>query len=43
MIFLFRGKTVYIGTTDTKYEKGKDKIEILKRGKYLVDSIKKFF
>ena len=45
MIFAIpRGKTVYIGTTDTKYEKGKDKIEILKKEvKYLVDSINNSF
>ena len=41
MIFAIpRGKTVYVGTTDSKYEPGINNIRVLKREvKYLIDSI----
>ncbi len=45
MIFAIpRDKTVYIGTTDTKFEHGKDKLDVLdKEVEYLMDSVKNRF
>ena len=45
MIFAIpRGEIVYIGTTDTKFEHGKDKLNVLeKEVKYLIDSVKNTF
>ena len=45
MIFAIpRDETVYIGTTDTKFEHGKDKLDVLeKEVEYLIDSVKNRF
>lgn len=45
MIFAIpREETVYIGTTDTEFEHGKDKLDVLeKEAKYLIDSVKNIF
>jgi len=45
MIFAIpRGEIVYIGTTDTKFEHGKDKLDVLeKEVEYLIDSVKNRF
>lgn len=45
MIFAIpRDGTVYIGTTDTKFEHGKDKLDVLeKEVEYLIDSVKNTF
>ena len=45
MIFAIpRGDTVYIGTTDTKFEYGKDKLHVLESEvEYLIESVKNTF
>ena len=45
MIFAIpRGDTVYIGTTDTKFEHGKDKLHVLESEvEYLIESVKNTF
>ena len=45
MIFAIpRNKTIYIGTTDTFFDRKKDRLRVLKKEvKYLIDSANKFF